>query len=524
MLSISSAIDSRNHPRFGRYWFWYCLLAFVYLVFLFPSPDYNAFNKDDSSSFVVLAMNLSQYGRYTLDSIPREGWGRHGTWPPVFPLVLTLPTMFFGLNWWVLKTLMVILGLASLLSLRKLFKSLSSGDGQNQWLPEATVIMISLSPFFFLFSHVTMTEIPFILATSASLLSVHSIKNVKTALIAGISCGFSFWVRGYAILFIPVIAFYLITKREWSLSRRFVYIATCLTPLALSILGWWAGSKAFVKGHPIDGFTAHYGSIATLSSTFDVSPLERIRQCLWWHFPNIAHHFFPFLSYEFMRRHFIAEILGLFCFLWIVFGCIVCMRKGDRLIVPWLAAGLSFLALTGMGNLRYSLTYMPFIYYVHWFATDSLLERFSLGKNFRMLAVSSSLLLVGAGLGLHLWNPDKLRFIEPFWKDYSSAMLWCKKNLSKDSVIICKLPYTAYGASGIKALYSTQDCNSFFAAEDPASRVPIFFVFDKTDEESARILDEFVERHGLVEQRKLRESNIVFSTEKLDIIKFYYRE
>jgi len=493
--------------------FSFCAISILYLCFLFPSPEYSAFNKDDSSYFVVFALNLSQYGRYSLDCFPQEEWGRHGTWPPVFPILLTIPTLVFGLNWWVLKLIMVAISLLSLFFLHSLLNRLNI---QNAWVPVFTVVMVAVNPFFFLFGHLTMTEIPFILVTLLCLQSILKIHGPASSFNAGCLCGFGFWVRGYAILFLPVIFFYIISNRSWNIRFRIKNIIACFIPIFFSVAAWTIGSKVFVNSQP-DSFTEHYGTLAGLSNLHSVSVFERLKQCVWWHLPNLAQHFLPVLPGDFFRSSILGLLIGALGLLWVGFGGFICMKKGDRLIVPWTATGMIFIVFVGLGNLRYTLTYLPFIYYLHWVAFDYVLDRLQIRKSLMGFALAFPIFLVSSGLVHHLCCPDRLRFLNSGWKDYSSAMVWCKANLPVNSIIVSRSAHTAYGGSGIRSLSFTEDVYQIVVKKKEDYPVSIYWVVDMSDPDSGRYLQEFLSELTHEDNTLHADPSIVFSKGSISI-------
>ena len=103
------------------------LIGLLYLVFLFPSPEFNRYNKDDPGWFLTLGINLAEYGRYTVDTFPKEDYGHHATWPFVLPVLLASVISVFGVSWVALKGLMVTLGLMTLYLLRRLWAEDSVG-------------------------------------------------------------------------------------------------------------------------------------------------------------------------------------------------------------------------------------------------------------------------------------------------------------------------------------------------------------------------------------------------------------
>jgi hypothetical protein len=59
-------------------------IAALYLLFLFPTPEFPPYNADDGSWFVTMGWNLAHYGRYTSDTYPLAEYGHHAAWPPLF--------------------------------------------------------------------------------------------------------------------------------------------------------------------------------------------------------------------------------------------------------------------------------------------------------------------------------------------------------------------------------------------------------------------------------------------------------
>jgi hypothetical protein len=56
-------------------------VAALYLLFLFPKPEFPPYNAHDGSWFVTMGWNLSQYGRYTSDTIPLVECCHYAVWP-----------------------------------------------------------------------------------------------------------------------------------------------------------------------------------------------------------------------------------------------------------------------------------------------------------------------------------------------------------------------------------------------------------------------------------------------------------
>lgn len=141
-----------------------CAACLVYLVFLFPSPEFPVSNADDGAWFVTLALNVVEYGRYTVDTFPVEDYGRHATWPSLYPWLVAGWIAVFGVNWLVLKLVMTAFGLAALLLMLRFWRQ----DRLGFW----AVALTALSPTYFLYSHHTMTEVVYMAVLFGALLAV----------------------------------------------------------------------------------------------------------------------------------------------------------------------------------------------------------------------------------------------------------------------------------------------------------------------------------------------------------------
>jgi len=194
-------------PRKGckrsvRFVAWFLPTCAVYLLWLFPSPEYNCYNNCDAGWFVTIGINLAAHGRYTVDTYPKNDYGHHATWPPVFPAVLACAIRGFGLNWYVLKLLMCLFGLANLWLLWNLMTAIPGGK-VDFGLAASTVVLTALSPMYFLFSHATMTEVPFMFVTTLTLFVLARSEGLPGAATPGIAASVAFLTRGYAIVFLP---------------------------------------------------------------------------------------------------------------------------------------------------------------------------------------------------------------------------------------------------------------------------------------------------------------------------------
>ena len=431
----------------------FAVIALLYLVFLFPSPDFSAYNKDDAGLFVSLGTNVARFHHYSLDTIPRDDYSHHGTWPPVFPVILATVIAVFGLNWTMLKLLMVALSLANLWFLWLLLERLQR-YGVSRSIAMATIAATALSPMYFLFSHMTMTEIPFMCATTATLMLLTRSTGPVGGLSAGVTAALAFLTRGYAVTLLPASFIYYGDKREWPLARRFWTFAAFTLPLVASVAAWSAFTNYVRLYTRIDGVTAHYGSDgAIVQSAFRPIGVY-LRDIYWYHLRSIVHLLIPAVPVNTALGHDWMAGIGALFFLLIGIGWIGLVWRGERAVSSWL---LFSIALTLMGQIngpRYWLTYLPFLFLGMFVAVRDISMRFA-QTSWLVPAFSGGVMVsTAAGLALHLVHPDELRFLSPYWKHYQQAIMWARDHVPPDAVIVTHAPHDLYGSIGIASVSS----------------------------------------------------------------------
>lgn len=407
----------------------FILTAFAALYFgaLFPSPEHCAFNKDDGGYFLTLGINLAEYGRYTTDTFPIDGYGQHGTWPFVFPLALAAVVKVFGVSWIALKLLMASFGVFNLYLLLRLW----DGETPGYW----AAVLTGLNAVYFLFSHTTMTEVPFMLACTVTLLFMERSQTLGGALGAGLSAGLAFLIRGYAIAFLPAGALYFVLNRDrpWPVRTRLLAATSFGVPLLLTIVAWTAFTNDVASSGHLDGITARYGNIGVLQQRTAL-PIEKLaREIYWYHLRTPLYFLFPVKPWNEMLE---ADLIVIPTFLALaaaVAGWAHSFWRRCRALDAWLPVGIALMIACHPAP-RYWLTYIPFVVYYALYAVWIIVPEWN---RVPRLAVVG-LLLVGStlGLGRHLIWSDELRFLNPYWKEYRDLAVWCRANLPEDAVVV----------------------------------------------------------------------------------------
>ncbi len=446
----------------------------VYLGFLYPSPEFCAYNKDDAGWFMTMGMNLAEYGRYTTDTFPQEDYGRHATWPPVFPLLLAAVVKLFGLNWYAIKLLMACLGLANLWLLWLLLRTVTAERGESD-LACWTVLLTALSPMYFLFSHMTMTEIPFMLASTAALLLLLRTTTWQGACLAGLVGAVAFFTRGYGIVLLPTGVLVFLMQRNWPVRKRLLALGCFALPLVVSFVFWSWYTRHVIASQPLDAITSSFGNLGVISANLRRPAIEYLQDVYWYHARFVIHTLLPYVSKETALASDALAALGGFLAALAFVGCLIWAKRGEYVPVLWLVGSAALLLITGINSPRYHLTLLPFTT----FFLLTTIRQVSLQVHYcRWLYPGVvGVLVAGNSIGLvsHLANPDSLRFLSPYWKDFQSASQWARQSLPARSVIATHAPQNTRAGSGFRSIRVTP-VNSEWPPAQLAREVNIYVV------------------------------------------------
>lgn len=415
----------------------------LYLLFLFPTPEFPAYNKDDGSYFVVMGWNLAHYGRYTVDTYPFEIYGHHGTWPPLFAGILAGVIKVAGLNWMVLKMVMVLLSLGALALLLRLWR--------NERIGGWAVLLTALSPAFFLFSHLTMSEVPYILAITATLLALSQAEKPHTAFLAGLLAVVAFFTRGYAVIFLPAGLIYFLL-RPWPLKQRLIVFTAYATPLIIAVLAWKGYTGHVIANQPLDWITTQFGNGASIMDAFFRSPKEYLQSIYWHHLRYPAHLMFPFISLELAYQNDLSVVLSILLMMIIGYGWLLLFLRHRGAVECWFPLALAFLLVPRVTAARYWLPFLPFLFYYLLYGLHEIGQRFPHFATVTRVIPFMLLFMVSGSLAWHLAEPDRLRFVSPDRKDFRDVALWAGENLPADAVVQTSKAHWFLASSGLSAL------------------------------------------------------------------------
>ena len=459
----------------------FAAIALLYLVFLFPSPEFSVYNKDDAGSFMTLGINLAEYGHYSTDTYPKEDYGHQAIWPPVFPAVLAAVVRSFGVNWPLLKLLMVALGLGNLALVWLLLDALGK-YGVTRGMTVATVIGTALSPMYFLFSHMTMTEIPFMFGSTAALLLLTTSRTPAGAAGTGLTAMVAVLTRGYAIAFLPAgfIAFAL--KRDWPIVKRLTFVACFALPLMFGVVGWSAYTRHVLLNERLDSLTTRYGSAAGLGLNALRPVGVYLRDIYWYHLRSVVHLFIPAIPLDTALGLDWMAGIGAILSLWSAIGWIGLIRRGEYAVSSWLFFSIALMLVAQINGPRYWLTYLPFLVLGVLAGARDIAAWWPRAQPLVAASTAALMLSIAAGLAIHLAHPDQLRFLSPYWKDYQQATLWARFHVPSDAVIVTHTPWDVYGSVAIPAVSGLTPPGVELTAAADASGRAVYVIGPKEDE------------------------------------------
>lgn len=352
----------------------------------------------------------------------------------------------FGLNWMLLKLLMVSFGLAALALLRRLWRDDPVGD----W----AVLLTALSPAYFLYSHHTMTEVLYIAMVAAALLGLAAARDGRGAFIAGLLAVLAFFTHGYAVIFLPAGLLYFLL-RPWPMRQRLIAGLAYAVPLLIAVIVWKGYTSHILASQPLDWITTRFGNGAQVLDDLLRSPADYARRLYWFDLRYPAHFLLPLIPLDWVLRHDLAVLLSCSLLALVGYGWLTLFLRRRGAVECWLPLALAFMFVPRSGAARYWLPFLPFLFY---YLLHGLRE---IGLRAPRLAAATRLLpyawlsLVAVALAWHLAVPDRMRFVTPESKDFRDVALWAGASLPADAVVQAPTAQRFLAVSGLAAWPTT---------------------------------------------------------------------
>ena len=188
------------------------LISIFYFAVPNARPDFSRFNCHDSESYLALTHSLVHGRGYTRSMIDGMYIG-HTTWAPGVP-VLMMPALAISgskINWFAVKGTMVIVGLLGVILAWYWVRRVSGKTA----LADLSALLVAINPFYWDFSHQTMTEVPVIVWIFGALLLCDTVfaqrkTRYHESFLIGLVCGLGMLIKGTVggLLFVPVAYFW----------------------------------------------------------------------------------------------------------------------------------------------------------------------------------------------------------------------------------------------------------------------------------------------------------------------------
>ena len=107
----------------------------------------------------------------------------------------------------------------------------------------------------------------------------------------------------------------------------------------------------------------------------------------------------------------------------------------------WLVCGVGLLVFLREGNPRYWLTYLPCLLFLLLVSAPSAWRW-----------VATLVLAVNAvALAAHLVNPDRMRFVSPYWTEHNQLTQVISEHVPDSAIVLSGSPHNFFAATGIES-------------------------------------------------------------------------
>lgn len=396
----------------------------------------------DDAHYIILAKSLSSGQGYQLINFPRPQIEH--SFPPGWPLLLTLLTILFPGNYTILKLLSLSLWLTSILLIYKLFsKRLASP------LLEILIGLVALNPLLIGSSVTVMSESAYLFFSLLALVVFDKVneqadgKNTWLLVAAALVAFYALLIRTIGISLVIAMILYLLTTRRFREARTVIIIFVA----GFLFLAWFNGRNG--------------GSI--FSSGYEAQVLgnsvsEKIGQVwsnvLGYSNEVLASSLIPIFGSgldSFLGRFglgFLPFVLNVLILILIAWGFAVWKPKLEWMHIYFIIYLLGILAFwnprVGSVKARFLIPILPFLYFyliqgINWLA----------GKFSRQDARRATMLLTGLGIVIAL--PLLARNIQDWQNpvmnqmtDLSIGTSWVAENAPLDAIVMVNEPVPAY--------------------------------------------------------------------------------
>lgn len=196
------------------------VIAALYLGFPNARPDLVRFNAHDAESYLMLSYALTHGLGYTRSLIP-DYFVPITVWAPGFPLLLAPIAAFIQppIDWLMVKLYMICFGFLGMGFTWAYVRRLTN----DRMAADIAAMLLGLAPFYWLYSRITMSEVPSIVTVLGILLLVDVVWSARRPTIwqacgVGLIAGLAMLVRGNTLGLMLVPLAYSLGQRKSALA------------------------------------------------------------------------------------------------------------------------------------------------------------------------------------------------------------------------------------------------------------------------------------------------------------------
>ena len=422
--------------------------AFVYSTIFDSKIDTNG----DNAGYYILAKSLATGQGYT--NIHRPEYQAANHLPPGYPAIISTVFLTIGSDINTIKIVNGVLFFLSLLTLFSLFKILSG----NRNLSFVITILTLLNPYLLRFSTLIMSEIPFLLFSSLTLLVFIKLDKQKTAYknknfyLFIVLLASSFYIRTAGIALVSGVVLALLLEKNYKL------IFASISGFLILILPWQ------IRGYLL-------GGNSYINQLFQKNPyrpeMGRMDITDWFErfFLNLKRYIvheipngtFPrnIIDYQ-SEIQAVDWIIGLALVLIMIFG-ILKIKKHKVLMIGYLLGSFGILLLWPevWYGVRFLLPLIPFLILFAGIAMIKILENLK-WSNKRITNISPYIFLLIIGFIIYpQLRITKIMADLPYPMNYNNYLFiakWAKTNTPEDAIICCRKDQLFYLFSNRKTM------------------------------------------------------------------------
>lgn len=469
------------------------LTALFWLIATPQIPDEFLDLGGDSAQYIILAESLSQGKGLRMVNYPGEPLS---TFAPLISLLLSHIVFFFGRNFWLMHSLILLFSYLTLVVFYNLFKQIAP-----KTLARLTVIFLSANMLFWSYSLRILTEIPFLCLSGITfyfLVKYNNTKNTfnRDGFLAILTLATAYFCRYIgALIFLLGLLYLFLEKPAGTQNKTQFKKALFLSAVFLSVYTLWALRNANIQ-HPysyqlnkqffaVNGYLPHLGTIGPkeLLARFLLGIDFYAQTAVNLLFPYFMHNLKSALLHNgllvlagiaitigiWVKAEEKKYIFSLYSFIYLIIACLWPYREDGRYILPI----VPFVLFYFLSGLKAIFNFLPKKFGGYSF----------LGLSFCLLAFN-----------IFSLPKEKLSYktLHQPYKNFISLHNWIKNNLPSNGLIISRKPTLTFFYTNHQSACYPFSFNPDELWQEAIKNNARYIIFDEFSKESFYYLLPFI--------------------------------